>query len=329
MKQWLIVYTSGFVLALVVGIVSILTAPYVPGLNGVMLAIVLGVLVHNVIRVPRNFRPGVSFSASKILEWAILFMAFSINLTDIGRLGLANFLLVVGMIVFVLLATILLSRVIPCPGDTGWLVGFGSAICGSSAIAAVAPSITQNQQSTGISIAAINLLGAGGMLLLPFLFQWVPVSNETAGVMIGASLHSVGNVAGAGYGLEKEVGDLAITVKMARVALLSPAVLLFLYLLGRRGAISGSTSRRGFSLPYYLWGFILITVVNAIWPLPADIISHLQSAGSFLLTIAMAGIGLKISFLELYQSGRRAIGFGLVLFFLQLLFVGLALWVLS
>jgi uncharacterized integral membrane protein (TIGR00698 family) len=329
MKQWLIVHTSGLGLALVIGIVSIIAAPYVAGINGVMLAIVLGVLVHNLIRVPRSFKPGVSFSASKVLEWAILFMAFSINLTDIGELGIANFLLVLGVIVFVLLATLLLSRLMHCPNETGWLIGFGSAICGTSAIAAVAPSITQNQQSTGIAIAAINLLGAGGMLLLPFLFQWVPVSNETAGVMIGASLHSVGNVAGAGYGLENEVGDLAITVKMARVALLSPAVLLFLYLLGRRGALSDSTSRPSFSLPYYLWGFILITVINAIWPLPANAIAYLQSAGTFLLTIAMAGIGLKISFFELYQSGRRAIGFGLVLFLLQLSFIALALWVLA
>lgn len=318
--------TSGLLLAIAVALVSLGLAPLIPGINAVMLAIILGVIIYNIAPVPDHFTPGISFSSSKVLEWAIIFMAFSISLQDLRSLGGFNLSLVVLIILIVLLITLGLSRLMSCPSKTGWMVGFGTAICGSSAIAAIAPSLHDREGGSGIAIAAINLIGAAGMFLLPFLFQWVPLSETQMGFIIGSSLHSVGNVAGAGYGLENYVGDLAITVKMARVALLSPAVILFLFLIGRSSSSDRPTGGTRFRLPYYLWAFIGITLLNALWPFPQSVITIFQSIGTVLLTIAMAGIGLKISFRHLYTSGRRAIGFGLVLFALNLLVIaGLAI----
>jgi len=312
---------AGIGLAVSVAVVSLWLAPFIPGVNGVMLAILLGVLIYNLFPVPELFRPGISFSSSTILEWAIIFMAFSISIQDIQSLGWFNLGLVGLIILLLLLTTLGLSRVMSCPNKTGWMVGFGTAICGSSAIAALAPSLDDREGGSGIAIAAINLLGAGGMVLLPFLFQAFPLSEEQMGFIVGASLHSVGNVAGAGYGVDPYVGDLAITIKMARVALLSPAVILFLFMIGK-GTTSAVSPGTRFRLPYYLWAFIGITLFNAIWPLPSSIVTPFQSAGTLLLTVAMAGIGLKISFRHLFISGRRAIGFGLVLFILHLLVIG-------
>mgnify|MGYP002396382518 CR=1 FL=1 len=317
---------SGLLLTIAVALASLGLAPLIPGLNAVMLAIILGVFIYNIVAIPASFSPGISFSSSKVLEWAIIFMAFSISLQDLKSLGWFNLSLVVLIILIILLVTLGLSRMMSCPSKTGWMVGFGTAICGSSAIAALAPSLDDREGGTGIAIAAINLIGAGGMVLLPFLFQWMPLSETQMGFIIGSSLHSVGNVAGAGYGLENDVGDLAITVKMARVALLSPAVIFFLFLIGRKDTPGASSKGARFELPYYLWAFIGITLLNALWPLHQNIISLFQSLGTVLLTIAMAGIGLKISFKHLYRSGRHAIGFGFVLFAIHLLIIaGLAL----
>jgi len=315
---------KGLSLAIIVAIGSIILAPYIPGINDVMLAIIIGVLVFNLFRVPDSFQPGISFSSSKILEWAIIFMAFSISLDEIRALGWSNLALVALVIILVLLTTILLSRSMASPHQTGWMVGFGTAICGSSAIAALAPSLSDEKGGSGIAIAAINLIGAAGMFLLPFLFQWLPLKEEQMGFIIGSSLHSVGNVAGAGYGFEKYVGDLAITVKMARVALLSPAIIVFLIMLGKKDASSGkaAAAKTKFSLPYYLWAFMAITLLHSIWPMPEKLNQSLEWVGTILLTIAMAGIGLKISFKHLYGSGRAAMVFGLVLFLIHLLMVG-------
>jgi uncharacterized integral membrane protein (TIGR00698 family) len=297
-------------------------APYTPGLNEVMLAIILGVIVFNSISLPATFQPGIAFSSSKILEWAIIFMAFSISLEEIKALGWFNLALVLLIIIIILLISLGLSRSMRCPSQTSWMVGFGTAICGSSAIAALAPSLADKEGGSGIAIAAINLIGAAGMLLLPFLFRWLPLEEEQMGFIIGSSLHSVGNVAGAGYGLEKYVGDLAITVKMARVALLSPAIVFFLFALGKhRGAQSAHRSTARFRLPYYLWAFMAITLLHSLWPLPEWLSQLFQWVGTILLTIAMAGIGLKISFKQLYRSGRRAMLFGMVLFILHLLLI--------
>lgn len=310
---------KGLLFAAFIGLLSHYGADFIPQINGVMLAILLGVLLRNSINIPKSFNKGVSFASSKVLEFAILFLAFSISFKHIASLGWQNFLLVLLMIVIVLPLILLMANKMKCPDSTGWLIGFGTAICGSSAIAAVAPGVAKSKQDVGIAIAVINLIGAAGMIVLPFVLKWFPISDINAGVIIGASLHSVGNVAGAGYGLEKVVGDTAITVKLARVALLSPAVIYFTYLVNRnKPNVSGKSS---FQLPYYLWGFILISLFTSFVEIPASILTPLKEIGKILLTIAMAAIGLKISFKQLYQSGKIAIGYGIIIFGVQIVVI--------
>lgn len=310
---------SGIIFATFIGLASHYGATYIPQINGVMLAILAGVLIGNAINIPKSFNTGISFASSKILEFAILFLAFSISFKHISNLGWQNFLLIFLMILIILPLIIFMAKKMNCPDSAGWLIGFGTAICGSSAIAAVAPSITKNKQDVGIAIAVINLIGAVGMIVIPFVLKWFPLSDINTGVLIGASLHSVGNVAGAGYGLEKIVGDTAITVKLARVALLSPAVIYFTFLINRKK--ENFAVKNSFNLPYYLWGFILISLFTSFIDIPSNLLLPLKEVGKILLTIAMAAIGLKISFKQLYLTGGIAIRYGVITFGVQVIII--------
>ncbi len=309
---------KGILLSVLLGVVAWVLAPFIPKMNEVLLGLILGILVSNLIKIPASFQDGISFTGSKLLELSILFLAFSINLSHIADLGWQTFIVVLVVVFAVLLLTLWLSKKMNCPGSTGWLIGFGTAICGSSAIAALAPSVSKNKEDVGIAMAVINLFGIIGMIAFPAILPLVDWTVHEMGLMIGGTLHSVGNVAGAGYAMDEEIGEAAITVKLARVALLSPALIFFNYF-QQQGAVKNW--KEHFKLPWYLWAFISISVLVSFISLPNEVLRNLESIGKAILTVAMAAIGLKVKFSKLYQSGKKGLLFGLLIFVLQILLV--------
>jgi uncharacterized integral membrane protein (TIGR00698 family) len=168
-------------------------------------------------------------------------------------------------------------------------------------------------------MAVVNLFGSIGMILMPMLLADSSITPTHMGLLLGGTLHSVGNVAGAAYAMGNEVGEAAITIKLARVALLSPALIFFNYLVNRKQA--GSSWKTHFKLPWYLWSFIGITILTAFIQMPPAFTGAMEDAGKLILTIAMAAIGMKVSFARLYQSGKKGLVFGLLLFILQIALV--------
>lgn len=317
---------KGVLLAVLIGLLSYVLAPVIPYVNGVLLSFAVGVLLGNVIDIPKQFVSGIKFSSSKLLEIAIVLLAFGISFTKIAAIGLSKFVLIALMILVLLLLTILLAKRMKGTEATQWMVGFGTAICGSSAIAALAPTVTKNTEETGVAIAIVNLLGSVGMVLIPITLGYLNLSETDASVLIGAGLHSVGNVAGAGFMMTDSIGEQALTIKMARVALLSPAIILF-NIMARTGG-KKKTIWSYLKLPPYLWAFIAITILVSIFDIPQEFLNPMKELGDIFLIIAMAAIGLKISIRQLVKDGQRSILFGLVIFGVQLVLIGLLLLVL-
>lgn len=315
---------KGVILSSVVGALALVIGTYTPSsLNSVILALVFGIILGNVINLPANIGSGVSFTSSKLLELSIIFLAFSINYSHIAALGVNSFVIVTFVLFTIVLLTFFLARKLKCPGSTGWLVGFGTAICGSSAIAALSPSVTKEKEDVAISMAVVNLFGTLGMVFLPVILIRFNLDTTETGLLIGGSLHSVGNVAGAGYAMSPEIGEAALTIKLARVALLTPGLILFNYLVNKDNV---SNWKEHFKLPWYLIGFILITLFVSFVQIPEGFLKYMDLVGKIVLTIAMAAIGLKVSFVKLIQSGRKGLSFGLIIFIIQLaLLSGLAL----
>jgi uncharacterized integral membrane protein (TIGR00698 family) len=313
---------KGLVLSVVAGVAIHFIAGLWGWLNGVMAGLLLGIFIGNFFKPPQSFDAGIKFTGSKMLEFSILFLAFSINFGHLSNIGWQSFLLVIVIVFGILIVSLWLSKKLNCPNSTGWLVGFGTAICGSSAIAAVAPGISKNKEDAGIALAVVNLMGVIGMLLIPLFIKLFQISDIHAGILIGGTLHSVGNVAGAGYSLSESIGDTAISIKMARVAMLSPAVIFFTFLINKK---ENKQTKDYLKLPYYLWGFIIITIFVSVVNMPDTALKIASESGKIILTIAMFAIGLKVSFRELYLSGRRAITFGIAVFAIQILLVAFAL----
>jgi uncharacterized integral membrane protein (TIGR00698 family) len=305
----------GILLAVSLGLAAIFLSGFTPSfLNSYLLALLIGMLLAPQVNKVTQLDAGITLSSAKMLEWSVVLLAFSIDYKAIGAIGVTDFVVIIIVILVVLLATYYLSKVLSCPGKTGWLVGFGTAICGSSAIAALAPKIKADKEDVAISLASVNLLGSLGMVLLPLWFQFYPLLEKEMAFLIGASLHSVGNVAGAGFSVSEEVGQLALVYKMARVALLSPALLFMVWLDSRKS----NEQKFRFQLPWYLIVFIVISILVSFFPLPAILLKGSETISKIILTIAMAAIGLKVDVFRLLKAGQRGLVFALIVFGLQM-----------
>ena len=294
-----------------------------PFLNSILIGLIVGILIGNFFKLPNDFSSGISLTGTKVLEFSILFLAFGINYSYIGKIGWQSFLLV-GILVFtVLVFSIFLSKKMNCPSTVGWMVGFGTAICGSSAIAALAPSISKNKEDVGVAMAVVNLFGTLGMLFLPLVVTLFPFSTTEISLLLGGTLHSVGNVAGAAFGVSSEVGEQALTIKLARVALLSPGLIFFTFLTRDN---KGKNWLIYLQLPWYLWGFILITIFVSWVVIPQNILAFSAEMGKILLTVAMTAIGLKVSFSALIQSGKKGLFYGFLIFLIQFILILLGIF---
>jgi len=306
---------KGFLFSSTIGIIAYFSAPLIPSMSQVLLGFLMGILIGNFVKMPVPLNAGISFTSSKMLEISILFLAFSINYTHIAALGWQSFGIIVVTVLLVIMATVYLAKIFHCPGSTGWLVGYGTAICGSSAVAALAPTVSKDKEDVGIAMAVVNLLGSIAMVSMPFVLSKFDLSNSLNGLLIGGSLHSVGNVAGAAFSMNNEIGENALTIKLARVALLSPTLILFNFFVSQKGL---KDWKDHFKLPWYLWSFIGITLLTSIVQLPVWALDTLETLGKVVLTIAMTANGLTVSFKSLYRSGRRGIGFGIMVFIIQI-----------
>lgn len=311
---------KGIIFSLIMGALFYYLAPILSLMNAVILGLLGGILIGNLKPLSSSYKEGVKWTSTKFLEISILFLAFEINFTSIQKIGFNNFLGVFIVVGLVLAFTLYLNKKMNCPGTAGSLIGFGTAICGSSAIAALAPSISKNKEDVGISLAVVNLLGTLGMLLLPLLLNFINADAGYSGFLIGTSLHSVGNVAGAAYGMSEEIGQTAITIKLARVAILPLGVIVFNAILHKGQQLS---FKQHLKLPYYIWGFIIITIITTLFKLPESFLMAMNQGGKIVLTIAMTAIGFQVSFKTLFQSGKKAILFGSVIFIFQLIVITL------
>jgi uncharacterized integral membrane protein (TIGR00698 family) len=306
---------SGVLTTVVITIIAYLLADFI-GFNAVLMALILGVIVGNVVKLPEVTGGGIKFSSGFVLELSIALMAFGINYGNLVKLGWQSVVLVVVSMTVILVVTKFLSKKLECPGTTGWLIGFGTAVCGSAAIAALAPRVVKDKSDIGISLAVVNLYGLIGMIFIPLITVDL-LTDVNNSLLIGASLHAVGNVAGAGFAMSDAIGEMAVTIKLGRVALLTPALLLF-------GA-SIKEKKEGVSkrakLPWYLLAFLVISVVFSVIPLPDVLLESIKQISNFLLAVAMAAIGLKVGLKSLLTAGKKGLIFGGILFVIELIVV--------
>jgi uncharacterized integral membrane protein (TIGR00698 family) len=307
---------------------SVLGFPKSP-ISGISMAIVVGLLLGNLLRLPRLFSAGVKFALKRVLRLGIILLGLRLSIGDVLKLGALGIPIVIICIAGGLLLTQLMGRRLCLSSRLSTLIGVGTAICGASAIVATGPAIEAKEEEVTYAVAVIAIFGILAMFFYPYLAHLILGANPTsAGLFLGTSIHDTSQVAGAGliykqvYDAPKAL-DAATVVKLVRNVCMVLIIPLMAYDCRRRVAAEGGQCPPAVNLrtlfPTFILGFLALAIVRSIgdatlksglaWGL-------LNGTGWSWLTAnveaaAMAGVGLGTSVKQLAGLGLRPLLGGL------------------
>jgi uncharacterized integral membrane protein (TIGR00698 family) len=277
-----------------------------PLLEPLVLALILGVAIRGFWQPPASAELGIAFSAKQVLEFAIVLIGFSLALGTLIHAGARLALAVLICVTMTLALGAGLGRLAGLPLKLAILIGVGNAICGNSAIAAVAPVIRARKQDVASAIALTAVLGIGVVLTLPLLIPLVGFSDPEYGVVAGLSVYAVPQVLAATFPVSATAGQIASLVKLTRVLLLGPVVALFAILFRERDAETGASSLTlGKLVPWFVIGFGIAVGLRSAGLVPRWFADGAQETSRVLTAVAMAGLGLSVDIRSVRETGGR------------------------
>ena len=271
-----------------------------------LFALLLGMAMNFLSEVDRC-RPGVEFASKFVLRLGVAMLGFRITLQQIVALGWKPVALVIAVVTLTILGSIWLARRMGFEGRFGLLTGGATAICGASAAAAISaalPPDPQKERNTLFTIIGVSTLSTLAMIIYPVLIQLLRLDNVHYGMFIGATVHDVAQVVGAGYAISTEAGDTATVVKLMRVAMLLPVILATTVLIRTKGA---AEVERPPILPWFLAVFLALVAANSLLPMPAFVQEAGGTASRWCLVTAIAALGIKTRFKEMLDIGWKPV----------------------
>ena len=293
-----------------------------------LFALLLGIAVNFLSQDPRC-RPGIDFASRTVLRLGVALLGMRITFAQVESLGVGPLLLTAAAVALTILFGWLLARYARLGAAFGVLTGGAVAICGASAalaIAAVLPKGPTHERDTVMTVVAVTTLSTIAMVLYPLVAHAIGLDAHSSGIFLGATIHDVAQVVGAGYSVSTEAGDTATIVKLFRVALLLPVVLLIsLRFRAAADADADAGGARPPLLPVFLVAFAVLVALNSSGYVPAPVTGALQAASGWCLVAAIAALGTKTSLGDLATVGWRPIAVmaGETLFVGLLVLVGL------
>lgn len=292
-------------------------------INSLIIAIALGMLIKNCVHLPAFLEPGIQYSFKKILRFAIILLGFKLSLGDVGQIGGKGVFLVIVVTGATLFFTMWLGKRMGIDHRLAVLIGAGSSICGASAIAAVAPVIDAEDQDITFAVATVTIFGTLAMFLYPVFYHIFQLPNLLYAVWAGSSIHEVAQVVAAGFAAGEKAGEYATLIKLTRVLLVIPTVLFLGFSAARKDG-GGRFFQKG-TFPWFVFGFCVVVFINSFSWFSPEMVASLITVDNFLLTVAMAGLGLGSDFSKMRTAGLKPLYAGLCIS----LFISILSFVLS
>lgn len=295
-------------------VVIALAATFVSTLHGgpqLLYALFFGVAFHYLSQDAKT-KPGIEFCSRTLLRFGVGLLGARITATQIVGLGWFTAGVVVAGVVTTLAVGLALARWMGMNRAQGVLSGGAVAICGASAalaISAVLPRGKETERFTLVVVVTVTVMSTLAMVLYPPVARLLLLPPELAGLFLGGTIHDVAQVVGAGYMLGPATGDIATIVKLFRVAMLTLVVVgvSTAFKASREAAQveDGSTARRQPLVPWFLWVFVGMVMLNSLSMFPVQLQAALNNVSRACLVVAIAALGMKTSFKQLASAGWR------------------------
>jgi uncharacterized integral membrane protein (TIGR00698 family) len=252
--------------------------------------------------------PGIAFASTAVLRTGVALLGLRVTAGQIASLGWLPVIVVVVSVIVTITVSMQAAKWLGFQSLFGLLSGGATAICGASAalaLAAALPAHPLKERATLFTVVGVSALSTLSMIAFPMVVHVIGMDGRVAGLFLGATIHDVAQVVGAGYSISREAGDVATFVKLLRVAMLLP-VIVFAVLLTRAHAANEGT-RRPPLLPWFVAAFAVLVCLNSVLSLPPDARHLGGEASRWCLVIAMAGIGMKSRLQELAEVGLKPV----------------------
>lgn len=274
-----------------------------------LLALLLGMSL-NFLSADGHCGPGIDCFSKPLLRLGVALLGLRITAAQIITLGWQPVLGVLAMVAATIVLGVVLARLLGFRSAFGFLTGGAVAICGASAALAISAALPQHplkERATLFTVIGVCLLSTAAMIFYPSIAQALGFTPVQAGFFLGGSIHDVAQVVGAGYSLSPATGDAATLIKLLRVATLVPIIALASLLpLGlQHPQTPGNNPARPPLLPWFVLAFAGLVVLNSTGWLATGWVQAGQDASQWLLTGAMAAIGMKTPLKEMALVGWR------------------------
>ena len=296
-----------------------------------IVGILLGMIYANTWRkrLPESWVPGIQFSAKQLLRLGIILYGFRLTIANIVEVGWSALAVDAIIVVGTIFLGILFGRMLKMDRDTALLTSVGSSICGAAAVLGADATIKPQPYKTAVAVSTVVIFGTISMFLYPVLYRngWLGLEPQQMGLYTGATLHEVAHVVGAGNAMGTEIQDPATIVKMIRVIMLVPVLLVLAFTVRpqEETAVAQPQSRKGkIAVPWFAFIFLLVIGFNSLNIVPSVCIGYINAFDTFLLTMAMTALGTETSFDKFKKAGPRPFLLAFLLY-IWLFFGGYAL----
>ncbi|MFE5322878.1 YeiH family protein [Paenibacillus sp. NPDC056579] len=292
---------------------------YIPLLSimgQLVIAILIGILWSAAIGVPDKVAAGAGFSSKKLLRAGIILLGMRLNLMDIVHAGPKIMIMAIVVIAFTLSVVYGLTRLFKVEQRLGILTACGTAICGAAAVVAIAPQIKAKDDETAIGAATVAILGTLFTLIYTLLFPVLGLSPLGYGIFSGATLHEIAHVIAASAPGGQAAVDMAVIVKLTRVALLVPVAIIIGIWANRTKAAAqegaNKASWRSIPIPWFIVGFLAVSAIHSLGIIPPAAADSFVTAAYMLIAMAMAGLGLNVDLAAFRRLGMRSFAAGFI-----------------
>lgn len=284
-----------------------------------IVGIILGMLYANSLRnnLPETWVPGIQFCSKRILRIGIILYGFRLTFQNVVEVGIPAICIDAIIVTVTICGGVLIGRLMKMDRGIALLTSVGSGICGAAAILGTESAIKVKQYKTAVAVSTVVIFGTIAMFLYPILYRngILDLTPQEMGIFTGSTVHEVAHVVGAGNAMGKEVSDPAIIVKMIRVMMLVPVLLIISYSVMRAAVKSGDASGRGkISMPWFAILFLVVIGFNSLNLLPAGLVDFINTFDTFLLTMAMTALGAETSIDKFRKAGAKPFILAFILF---------------
>ena len=276
-----------------------------------IVGIILGMLYANSLRnhLPETWVPGILFCTKQVLRAGIVLYGFKLTFQSVIAIGLPAILIDMVIVVLTILIGVWVGRLMKMDKDLALLTATGSAICGAAAVLGAEPVVKCEAHKTAVAVSTVVIFGTLSMFIYPVMYRAgiLDLDPEQMGLYTGATLHEVAHVVGAGNAMGKEISDAAIIVKMIRVMMLVPVLLITSFMVSRAAVKAGGQggSMKDISIPWFAIGFLAVIGFNSFDLLPQSLIAFINNLDTFLLTMAMTALGAETSIDKFKKAGAK------------------------